>query len=64
MPSNAGSTFIAMLTKREFYGMKQGPYTLYYSVDPAIGKPSLVIEEFLSDAEGELIMDTFAEGHD
>jgi hypothetical protein len=50
--------------QREMYAYKEGPYTLYYSVDPQLGAPSLVIEEYLSDAEGELIMDTFGEGRD
>ena len=43
--------------------MRQGLYTLYYSVaadDPA----NTVFEEFLSDDEEDLIMDVFAEGHD
>jgi hypothetical protein len=52
------------VNQREMYALRDGEYTLYYSLDPQIGAPSLVIEEFLSDAEGELIMDTFGEGHD
>jgi hypothetical protein len=50
--------------QRAMYALKQGDYTLYYSLDPAVGPPSLVIEEFLTAAEGELILDTFAEGRD
>jgi hypothetical protein len=55
---------VSPLSKREFYALRQGPYTLYYSLDPDMGSLSLVMEEFLSDAEGELVMDTFAEGRD
>ena len=51
------------LTGRDFYELKQGPYALYYSVDPK--QPgSLVFEEFLSEGEGDLIIDLFAEGPD
>jgi hypothetical protein len=50
-------------TKREFYELKQGGYSLYYSLDPR--QPgSLVFEEFLSEGEGDLILDVFAEGPD
>ena len=49
---------------RIMYALRDGEYTLYYSIDRVIGAPSLVIEEYLSDAEGELIMDGFAEGRD
>ncbi|MCB1219099.1 MAG: hypothetical protein H7A35_06365 [Planctomycetales bacterium] len=50
-------------SKRRYYSVRQGLYTLYYSVaadDPA----NTVFEEFLSDDEEDLIMDVFAEGHD
>jgi hypothetical protein len=49
---------------RDMYALKQDDYTLYYSVDPRIGRPSLVFEEYLSEAEGELIFDVFGEGRD
>jgi hypothetical protein len=55
---------VSALSKREFYALRAGPYTLYYSLNPDVGAMSLVIEEFLSDAEGELVLDTFAEGRD
>ena len=48
---------------RRFYAVRQGAYTLYYSVakdDPA----NCVFEEFLSADEEDLIMDVFAEGRD
>lgn len=45
---------------RNFYALKRGVYTLYYSVDPRL-PDSLVFEEFLTDDEGELIMDVFSE---
>ena len=50
-------------SKRRFYSVRQGAFTLYYSVaadDPA----NTVFEEFLSDDEEDLIMDLFAEGKD
>lgn len=51
------------LSGREFFELKRGEYSLYYSVDPR--RPdSLIFEEFLSDDEQDLIMDVFAEGHD
>lgn len=49
---------------RDMYALKQGEYTLYYSVDPKLGAASLVFEEYLSEAEGELIFDVFGEGRD
>lgn len=49
---------------RDMYALKQDAYTLYYSIDPKIGRESLVIEEYLSDEEGELIFDVFGEGGD
>lgn len=48
---------------RRFYSVRQGPYTLYYSV-AAEDPKSTVFEEFLSDDEEDLIMDVFAEGKD
>jgi len=50
-------------TGREFYEHRHGGYSLYYSADP-LQPGSLVFEEFLSDGEGDLIMDLFAEGAD
>src|SRR5690606_12888630 len=50
-------------SRRRYYSVRQGDYTLYYSVavdDPA----STVFEEFLSDDEADLIMDVFPEGRD
>jgi hypothetical protein len=49
---------------RDMYALKQGEYTLFYSIDPQRGRESLVFEEFLTDAEGELIFDVFGEGRD
>jgi predicted ATPase with chaperone activity len=49
---------------RDMYALQQDGYTLYYSLDPARGWESLVIEEHLSDEEGELIFDVFGEGRD
>ena len=51
------------LTQRDMYVLTREPYTLYYSLDPA--EPgSLVFEEFLSEGEENVIMNTFAEGPD
>lgn len=51
------------LTHRDMYVLEREPYTLYYSMDPT--EPgSLVFEEFLSEGEENVIMDTFAEGPD
>lgn len=48
---------------RDYYELKRGEYSLYYSLDPK--QPgSLVFEEFLSSDEADLIMDVFAEGPD
>ena len=48
---------------RDYYELKRGEYSLYYSLDPQV-PGSLVFEEFLSSDEEELIMDVFAEGPD
>lgn len=50
--------------QREMYALRQGDYTLYFSFDPQVGRASLVIEEFLTDAEGEVYLDAFTEAHD
>jgi hypothetical protein len=50
--------------QREMYALRYGNYTLYFSFDPKIGAASLVIEEFLTDAEGEAYLDVFTEAHD
>ena len=48
---------------RDYYELKRGDYSLYYSLDPQ--RPgSLIFEEFLSADEEDLIMDVFAEGPD
>lgn len=54
---------VSPATKREFYLLKREPYALYYSADPR-QPDSTVFEEFLSEGEGDLIMDLFAEGAD
>ena len=51
------------ISGRHYYSVQQGLYTLYYSISPEEpGSP--VFEEFLSEDEGDLIMDLFAEGKD
>ncbi len=50
-------------SKRRFYRVRQGDFTLYYSV-AADDPTNAVFEEFLSDDEEDLIMDLFAEGRD
>jgi hypothetical protein len=50
-------------SKRMMYELKQGGYSLFYSVDP-YEPGSMVFEDFLSDEEGDLIMNIFAEGPD
>lgn len=51
------------LTKREFYELRQDPYRLIYSANPAQPN-SIIFEEFLSEGETDLIFDLFAEGPD
>lgn len=51
------------LTKRHIYVLKRPPYSMYYSVDP-LTPDSMVIEEFLTEGEEDLVMNLFAEGPD
>ncbi len=51
------------ITKRNIFVLKRPPYSMYYSVDPAL-HDSMVIEEFLTEGEEDLVMDLFAEGPD
>ncbi len=51
------------VTKRNIYVLKRPPYSMYYSVNPAM-HDSMVIEEFLTAGEEDLVLDLFAEGPD
>lgn len=54
---------ISPASGREYYELKRGGYSLFYSEDPRV-PDSLIFEEYLSDDEQDLIMDIFAEGRD
>ena len=51
------------ITKRNIFVLKRPPYSMYYSVDPTMPE-SMVIEEFLTEGEEDLVLDLFAEGPD